>query len=304
VLTTPITFAASANAALFLGAEVQFVDVEPDTVNMDVSLLEEKITKRTKAILPVDFAGQPVDLDEVREIATRHDLTVIEDACHAIGSSYKGQKIGSISDLTTFSFHPVKNITTGEGGAVLTNRASFAKKLSLFRNHGIEKEIDRTRRNKSPWYYEMLFLGHNYRLTDMQCALGISQLKKLNYFVSRRREIARRYDEAFSAIHGLETPSERPDRVSAWHIYVVKLDLQIIDKTREEIFKELRAQGIGVQVHYIPVYWHPYYQQIGFEKGTCPVAEKYYESALTLPLFPAMTHDDIERVITAVKATF
>ncbi|KFI34381.1 aminotransferase DegT, partial [Peptococcaceae bacterium SCADC1_2_3] len=194
VITTPITFVATANAALFLGAEVDFVDIEPETANINVSLIEEKITTKTKVIAPVDFAGQPVDLDEIRAVAKKHNLIVIEDACHAIGSLYKGKKIGGLSDLTVFSFHPVKNMTTGEGGAVLTNSSNFYEKLSMFRNHGKTRQPEKMKDSPGPWYYEMPYLGNNYRLTDMQCALGLSQLRKLTSFINRRREIMERYN--------------------------------------------------------------------------------------------------------------
>lgn len=301
VITTPITFVATANAALFLEAEVDFVDIEAETANINASLIEEKIKDKTKAIAVVDFAGQPVDLDEIRGLAKKHGLFVIEDACHAIGSAYKERRIGGLSDLTVFSFHPVKNITTGEGGAVLTNNLDFYEKLILFRHHGIVREPEKVRDVPGTWYYEMCYLGNNYRLTDMQCALGLSQLNKLDFFVSRRREIAEHYNQAFQDMVEIRPLKEKNDRLSAWHIYVIKLNLEKLGKTRREVFDELRNQRIGVQVHYIPVYWHPYYQQVGFKKGICPTAEWYYERALTLPLFPAMKDEDVERVIEAVK---
>jgi UDP-4-amino-4,6-dideoxy-N-acetyl-beta-L-altrosamine transaminase len=300
IITTPITFVATSNAAQFLGSDVSFVDIDPDTANIEVSLIEDKIEKRTKGIVPVDFAGQPADLDEIRAIADIHGLFVVEDACHAIGSTYKGKKIGSLSDISVFSFHPVKNITTGEGGAALTNDEELFEKLIMFRHHGITKEPNKMKRDFAPWSYEMHYLGNNYRLTDIQCALGLSQLKKLDYFVARRRQIVNLYNEAFTDVDEIEPLKERNDRMAAWHLYVIQLKLDKMNKTRLAVFNELKLQNIGVQVHYMPVYRQPFYEQLGFRPGLCPNAEKYYESAITLPLFPSMKDADIQRVEQAV----
>lgn len=301
VITSPITFAASSNCILYLGGKPVFADVKEDTYNIDPEEIKKKITNKTKAIIPVDFAGQPANLDETYEIAKEHNLIVIEDASHALGAEYKGKKIGSLSDLTVFSFHPVKNITTGEGGIVTTNNKGFYEKLLMFRTHGITKNKAKLIKNEGSWYYEMQELGYNYRITDFQCALGICQLKKLDKFIKRRREIVKRYDEAFENIEEIITPYEKPNVKSAWHIYVVRLKLDKLKATRKEIFEALRAENIGVHVHYIPVYYHPYYQKLGYQKGLCPKAERYYEEAITLPLFPKMSDKDVEDVIKGVK---
>ncbi|MEW6458899.1 MAG: UDP-4-amino-4,6-dideoxy-N-acetyl-beta-L-altrosamine transaminase [Bacillota bacterium] len=305
VITSPITFAATANAALYLGAKPVFADIEPDTANIDVTRIENLINKRTRAIAPVHFAGQPCDIDEIHQIARRHGLYVIEDACHALGATYKGQRIGSLSDMTVFSFHPVKHIATGEGGAVLTDNPDFVHKLRMFREHGITRDAalpgsTNPETEPDPWYYEMQHLGYNYRLTDIQCALGISQLKKLDGFLERRREIARTYDRAFAEVPAIRPPAQKPDRESAYHIYVVQIDWKAIGRTRREVCALLRQNGIGTQVHYLPVYSHPYYRSLGYPPGLCPRAEAYYEAALTLPLFPAMTDEEVQRVIKAV----
>jgi len=301
VITTPITFAASSNCILYLGGKPVFADIKEDTYNIDPEEIEKKVTNKTKAIIPVDFAGQPADLNEIYEIAKERNLIVIEDASHALGAEYKGKKIGSISDMTIFSFHPVKPITTGEGGMVVTNNKGFYEKLLMFRTHGITKNKVKLIKNEGPWYYEMQELGYNYRITDFQCVLGISQLKKLDKFIGQRREIVKRYNEAFKNIEEIIVPYEKPEVKSAWHIYVVKLKLDKLKATRKEIFEALRAENIGVHVHYIPVYYHPYYQKLGYQKALCPKAEKYYEEAITLPLFPKMSDKDVEDVINAVK---
>lgn len=301
VVTSPITFAASSNCIIYMGGRPVFVDIKEDTCNIDPGEIERKITRETKAIIPVDFAGQPADLDEIHKIAKEHNLIVIEDASHALGAEYKDRKIGSFSNLTIFSFHPVKHITTGEGGIVTTNNEGFYERLLMFRTHGITKNKVKLTKNEGPWYYEMQELGYNYRITDFQCALGISQLNNLNKFVKRRKEIVKRYNEAFKDIEGIITPYEKPEVESAWHIYVIRLKSDKLKTTRKEIFEALRAENIGVHVHYIPVYYHPYYQKLGYQKGLCPKAERYYEEAITLPLFPKMSDKDVEDVINAVK---
>lgn len=299
VITSPITFAATANAALYLGAGVRFADVRPDTVNIDPEALERQITPQTRVLAPVDFAGHPADMDVIMDLARRHHLIVVEDAAHSLGAAHGGRPVGSIADLTTFSFHPVKHITTGEGGAVATDNEEFYRRLITFRSHGIVRERERLTEYHGPWYHEMQYLGCNYRLTDIQCALGISQLRKLESFLARRRAIVDYYNRELGAVPVLEAPVTLPGVTPAWHLYYIRL--RGGRPARRELFETLRQQGIGVQVHYLPVYWHPYYQRLGFEKGLCPVAEDYYRRTLTLPLFPAMTGDDAAFVVSAVK---
>jgi UDP-4-amino-4,6-dideoxy-N-acetyl-beta-L-altrosamine transaminase len=304
VITTPITFAADGNCVLFLGGNIKFADIKKDTYNIDPEKIKEQTTSKTKAIIPVDYTGQPCDLDEINKIAEKYNLIVIEDAAHSIGAEYKNKKVGEITDLTIFSFHPVKHITTGEGGMALTNNKNYYEKLILFRSHGITKDPKKMQKNEGDWYYEMHYLGYNYRLTDFQCALGISQFKKLGKFIKRRREIVKKYNEAFRNIKEIFTPYEKRDVRSAYHIYVIQLNLERLKVGRTKIFDALRAENIGVHVHYIPVHLHPYYQeQFGYKKGDFPIAEKYYKRALTLPLFPKMQDDDVNDVIDAVKKT-
>lgn len=302
VITTPITFAADGNCVLFQKGNVKFADIKDGTYNINPNKIKDTITRRTKAILPVDYAGQPCDLDEIKNIAERHHITVIEDAAHAIGAEYKSKKIGGLADVTIFSFHPVKNITTGEGGMALTNNEIFYEKLKMFRTHGIVKENNKMQRNEGEWYYEMQSLGYNYRLTDFQCALGISQFKKLEKFVERRRYIANKYNEAFSEITEIKIPYEKRNVKSTYHLYVIQLNLERFKVDRKTIFDALRAENIGVHVHYIPLHLQPYYQEKFDNKyGDFPIAERYYERAITLPLFPKMADDDINDVIYAVK---
>jgi UDP-4-amino-4,6-dideoxy-N-acetyl-beta-L-altrosamine transaminase len=300
VITTPMTFAASANCILYQQGRSVFVDVLPDTLNIDPSKIEAAINHKTKAIIPVDYAGHPADLDEINAIAKRHGLIVIEDAAHALGALYRQRRVGALSDLTTFSLHPVKHITAGEGGIVTTDNAGRARRMREFRNHGITTEA-RERQEAGRSFYEMTALGYNYRLTDLQCALGLSQLKKLDDWLVRRRAIAALYNESFRQIPELLPPAVSLDCDPAWHLYVVRLHLERLRAGRAEILRALRAENIGVNVHYIPVPWHPYYQQLGYRKGQWPIAEAAYESLLTLPLFPAMADQDIDDVITAVQ---
>jgi len=299
-ITTPLTFAATANCIRYQGARPVFADVEPDTLNIDPIEIEAKITPRTKAIIPVDYAGQPANLDEINAIAARYGLVVIEDAAHALGATYKGRSVGTLAAMTVFSMHPVKQITTGEGGMVTTDDAEFAKRLRVFRNHGITKEA-RERQEKGEWFYEMVALGYNYRLTDFQCALGLSQLRRLGVWLERRRAIASRYNEALGGMPEIEVPVVRSDREPAWHLYVIRLNLNRLCVNRAHVFKALRSENIGVNVHYIPVPWHPYYQNLGYEKGQWPVAETAYERLITLPLFAAMTDADADNVIEAMR---
>lgn len=301
VITTPMTFAASANCVLYQGGTPVFADIKPDTYNIDPEDIERKITKSTKAIIPVDFTGQPVELDEIRRIADKYNLVIIEDAAHALGATYKGRNIGTISDMTEFSLHPVKHITTGEGGVVVTNRKEYNEKVSLFRTHGITRNPSLMTKNEGSWYYEQLELGNNYRITDIQCVLGVSQLKRLDSFIARRKEIVKMYNDAFKNLEGVVTPYQKEECDSSWHLYIIQLEIEKLKVGRKEIFDALKAENIGVNVHYIPVYYHPYYQKLGYKKGICPNAENLYERIITLPLFPKMNNKDVEDVIEAVN---
>ncbi|MBB6692222.1 UDP-4-amino-4,6-dideoxy-N-acetyl-beta-L-altrosamine transaminase [Cohnella xylanilytica] len=303
VITSPITFLASSNCVLYQGGKPVFADIDPHTYNIDPDRVEERITSRTRAIIPVDFTGQPAEMDRIMALAEKHNLVVIEDAAHSLGASYKGRKVGSIAHMTMFSFHPVKHITTGEGGMIVTDDEEYYRKLLLFRNHGMTRNPEELERNDGPWYYEMHALGFNYRMTDLQAALGSSQLRKLDRFVQQRRDIARTYNEAFEGIPGLVMPKQHPDADSSWHLYVLRWETENFRATRREIFEGLRAQNIGVNVHYIPVYRQPYYKGLGYSAEGCPNAEQYYETAISLPIFPRMTADDVRDVIQAVTQT-
>ncbi len=303
VITTPITFAASANCVLYCGGKPVFADIRPDTWNIDSEEIKKKITSKTKAIIAVDFAGQPVELKKINQIARQNKLAVIEDAAHALGAEYKGKPIGGLADMAVFSFHPVKQITTGEGGMITTNNREYYEKLLLFRTHGITRDRKKMLRDDGPWYYEMQALGYNYRLTDFQCALGLSQLKRLRGFLTRRRAIVAAYNQAFSRVEEITIPYEKPEVKSAWHLYVIRLKLERLTTTRRKIFEALRERNIGVNLHYVPVYYHPYYQRLGYTRGACPQAEAYYEEAITLPLFPRMTKAEVNYVINTVTDT-
>ncbi len=300
VIVPAMTFAASANCVKYQGGTVIFADVDPDTLNLDPSSVEAAITSRTRAIITVDYTGQPSDLDEINAIADLNNLLVIEDGCHALGATYRDRPVGCLADLTTFSLHPVKHITTGEGGVITTDDPDLAKCMRVFRNHGITSE-HRQRETKGSWVYEMEHLGFNYRLTDFQCALGHSQLKKLDVNLARRRDIAAHYQKTFDVFQEVTPLSVLPDRASAWHLYVVQLNLELLKVDRAQVFRALRAENIGVNVHYIPVPWHPYYQELGYSKGQWPNVESAYEKIITLPLFPSMTEGDVEDVIRAVE---
>jgi perosamine synthetase len=299
VIVPPMTFAASANCVRYQGGTVVFADVRPDTLALDPAKMEAAITSRTKAIVTVDYAGQPSDLDELMAVAERHNLTVIEDGCHALGATYRGRRVGTLAHLTAFSLHPVKHITTGEGGVVTTDSPELAERMRLFRNHGITTD-HRQREATGSWFYKMEVLGWNYRLTDFQCALGMSQLRKLPKWIARRREIAARYTAALAASPELEVPVTLSDREPAWHLYVIRLNLDRLRVGRAEVFRALRAENIGVNVHYIPVPWHPYYRRMGYVKGRWPVAEGAYERLVSLPIFPGLTAEDVEGVIAGV----
>lgn len=300
VIVPAMTFAASANCVRYQGGTVVFADIHPDTLTLDPAGVESVITSRTRAIVAVDFTGQPADLDELTQLAKRHNLLLIEDAAHSLGATYRKKTVGSLADLTTFSFHPVKHITTGEGGMITTNDESLAGRLRMFRSHGITSD-HRQRESEGSWYYEMTELGYNYRLTDFQSVLGQSQLNHLPDFLKKRKSIAEKYNQAFSSIQEIELPVLSVGNESAWHLYIIRLNLNLLRVDRSEIFKALRAENIGVNVHYIPVPWHPYYQNLGYEKGSWPVTESTYERIISLPLWPGMADQDVDDVINAVR---
>jgi UDP-4-amino-4,6-dideoxy-N-acetyl-beta-L-altrosamine transaminase len=308
IVTSPMTFLATSNAALYLGANVAFVDTEKDTGNIDPGLIERAITNKTRLVVPVHFAGHPAELEQISETARRNKLLLIEDACHALGAKYKNTTIGdcTYSDMAVLSFHPVKSITTGEGGAVLTNNEDWHKKLIAFRQHGIVKEqgaFYNKGGHLGQWYYEMQYLGFNYKLTDIQSALGNSQLRKLDSFIRRRRDIVEIYAAAFKDNPFFELPIEKKHVSSSWHLYPIRLK----DKYKQnkiKIFAELRESGLGVQVHYIPVHLQPYYQQLGYRKGLCPNAEDFYEREISIPLYPAMSDEDVDYVIKKTLEVF
>ena len=301
-ITTPLTFCATSNCVLYMGATPVFADVSSDTLNIDPEEVRKRITPRTKAMLPVDYAGHPVDLDAVLALAEEHGLVVIEDAAHALGADYKGQRIGSHGHMTMFSFHPVKHITTGEGGMITTDNPEFATRLRMFRTHGVDQELRQRRGDQDGlWYYEMTELGYNYRLPDIVCALGTSQLKRMPDILSRRREIVESYNNAFAELPGVITPTQRPGMLSAWHLYPIRLDLSKFNSGRKEMFAALRAENIGVNVHYIPVHLHPYYRRnFGYQGGEYPVAEAAYEGLVSLPIYYGMTDQDINDVVEAM----
>ena len=302
-ITSPMTFAATANCVLYQGATPVFADISADTLNLDPQKAAERITPRTRAILPVDYAGHPAEMDAILEIAGQRGLIVIEDACHALGAEYKKRRTGSIAHMTVFSFHPVKHLTTGEGGMVTTDRADYAEKLRRFRNHGISSDA-RQRHSQAQWHYEMVLLGFNYRLTDVACALGLSQLAKMEANLSRRREIAARYAAALRDLTEITLPATRDDVNPAWHLYPIRLNLERIktNATRAEIFRALRAENIGVNVHYIPVHLHPYYRdRFGYRAGDYSAAESAYERLISIPMFHGMSNQDMEDVINALR---
>ena len=307
--TSPISFVASANCARYCGARVDFVDIDPRTYNLSIAALESKlaVSKRQgclpKVLVPVHFAGQSCDMKTISQLAEHYQFSVIEDACHALGGSYLDYKVGSCiySDLTVFSFHPVKSITTGEGGMVLTNKPALYDRLGLLRTHGITRDEARmVGASEGPWYYQQIDLGWNFRLNDLQAALGLTQMKRLDEFIGRRRVLARRYDDLLKEFP-VRLPGRQPDSLSAWHLYVVRLELDRIGQGRRQLFESLREAGIGVNVHYIPIHMQPYYQALGFRAGQFPEAERYYAEALTLPLYFRFTEDDQDRVVRALK---
>jgi perosamine synthetase len=299
-ITSPLTFCASANCVLYQGATPVFADVSDDTLNIAPREVSKKLSSRTKAIIAVDYAGHPAALDELRQIAKDSKALLIEDACHALGAEYRGKRVGGIADMTVFSFHPVKHLTTGEGGMVTTDDPCLAETLLRFRNHGVSSDA-RQRHESGDWFYEMVLLGFNYRLTDIACALGLSQLKHLAANLARRREIAAQYAEAFRDLHAIVVPPVREGVVSAWHLYPVRLKLEMLAAGRKQIFQALRAENIGVNVHYIPVHRHPYYRERFNIKEEYPIAEDAYERLISLPMFHSMTAQDVEDVIHALR---
>ena len=302
VITTPLTFAASANCALYCGARPVFADINPETYNIDPQSIEEKITDKTKAVVAVDFTGQAVEADKIRAICDKHNLIFIEDAAHSLGTKYNGKPVGSIADMTEFSFHPVKTCTAGEGGAITTNDDELYKRLVLFRTHGITRAQElMDKPAEGGWYYQQIDLGYNYRMTDMQAALLSSQLDKLEMFGKRRKELVRRYDEAFSAMPEIVVQKEIPESDTVRHLYIIQLNSDMLTCSRREIFEALQAEGVGVNVHYIPVYSFPYYQKLGYRMGECPKAEHLYERIISIPLYYSLTDAEQDKVIKAVK---
>ncbi|MCP4482328.1 MAG: UDP-4-amino-4,6-dideoxy-N-acetyl-beta-L-altrosamine transaminase [bacterium] len=307
-ITSTITFLASSNALIYCGGKPVFVDIDSNSLNIDTAKIEEKITKHTKVLIPVHFAGEPCDMEKIYEFARKYNLHIIEDAAHAIGSKYKDSFIGSCkySDMTIFSFHPVKHITTGEGGMILTNSKVYYEKLLELRTHGITRDSKKFKNgNFDNWYYEMQSLGFNYRLTDMQAALGLSQLEKLDKFIDRRREIVSKYNKSFKDIKHIKIPEKTKDGYSSYHLYVLRIDFAKLKITKAEIVEKLKNRNIGTQVHYIPVHTQPYYQEkFGYKLGDYPVAEKYYQEALSFPLYPKMDDEEVDYVIQEVKNIF
>jgi perosamine synthetase len=319
VIVSPITFAATANCVVYQDGTPVFSDVEPGTLLLDPAKVEEKITEKTRAIIGVDYAGQSCDWDRLREIADRYKLRLVADGCHALGAEYKGRKVGSLADMTVFSFHPVKHITTGEGGMITTDDAELAERMHLFRTHGITRDPKQFTPSEEvsassapcsllpapcslPFYYEMVDLGYNYRMTDFQCALGISQLQKLPRFLERRRKIAKHYDEAFASMPAIAPLAVNANVLHAYHLYVLKINFKTLSIDRTTLFTSLREKEIAVNVHYIPVHLHPFYRdKFNTRSGLCPNAETAYEQIISLPMFPGMTDENVDDVIISVR---
>lgn len=297
VITTPITFAASSNAVLYCGGKPVFADIDPTTYNIDPKDIERKITDKTKAIIAVHYTGQPCDLDAIHNIAKKYNLLVIEDAAHALGAKYRGKRIGALSDMTTFSFHPVKHITTAEGGMITTNSKEIYNKLRLFRTHGIVRTKEQLSRDEGSWYYEQIGLGYNYRITDIQCALGISQMSKIDKFILKRKKIAKCYDEAFANHPNIVIPYQKEHCDNSYHLYVI----QVKNVDRKKVFDTLSKAGIGVNVHYIPVYTFPYYRENGYQDVKCENAEELYKHIISIPMYPDLTEQQQDYVINIVK---
>ncbi len=302
VITTPITFAASANCALYCGAKPVFADINERTYNIDPASIAEKMTEKTKAVVAVDFTGQAVELDPIMSLCKEKGAVLIEDGAHSIGTKYNDMGVGSVADMTTFSFHPVKTVTGGEGGAVLTNNEEYYKKLVLYRAHGITRDTSlMEKENAGGWYYEQVALGMNYRMTDIQAALVLSQLDKLEMFSNRRKEIVARYNEAFSELPEITVQEEIPESDTTRHLYILRIKPELLNVDRKGFYDAMAAENICCNVHYIPVYYHPYYEHLGYEKGLCPKAEKLYDEMMSLPLYYGMSDQDVEDVIAAVK---
>ncbi|MDA3878015.1 MAG: UDP-4-amino-4,6-dideoxy-N-acetyl-beta-L-altrosamine transaminase [Halothiobacillus sp.] len=309
VWTTPITFVASANCALYCGASVDFVDIDPRTYNMSVERLAEKLAHAEKignlpkVVIPVYLCGQPCDMVGIHALSQQYGFKIIEDASHAIGGKYRGEPIGNCrySDITVFSFHPVKIITTAEGGMAMTNDAQLAKRMQLLRSHGITRDVNEmTHAPDGPWYYQQIDLGYNYRMTDLQAALGLSQMQRLDEFVTKRHAIAKRYNQLLKDLPVI-TPWQHSDGYSGLHLYVIRLKQEEIGKTHRQVFESLRTAGIGVNLHYIPVHRQPYYEGLGFKAGHCPEAEKYYSEAISLPMYPGLTEAQQDQVVIALR---
>ena len=298
IISSPITFVASTNAGIYLGAKPIFADIDNRTYCIDTSKIEEKITSKTKVIVPVDYAGYPVDIEKINEIAKKYNLVVIEDAAHALGAQRNGEKVGTQADMTMFSFHPVKHITTGEGGIITTNNEEYYEKLKIFRSHGITKDETKLTRNEGIWYYEMQYLGYNYRITDIQCALGRSQLRKLESFIERRIEIAKKYDEAFKDNSNIQLPPKSENTRHVYHLYPILVPKE----KRSYIFNKLREKDIFAQVHYIPVHTQPYYRiNYGYKYGDYPNAEEFYEREISIPIYPKLTNIEQDYVIKTLN---
>lgn len=298
VVTTPLTFVATAAAAALHGATIVFADIDPRTGNLDPAAVEAAITERTKVVAGVDYAGVPVDSEALHDVTERHGVLFLEDAAHSIGSTRNGQPVGSLADLTTFSFFPTKNLTTAEGGAVVTADSELALRARSFKNHGLVRDRSVQRYpDEGPWHQEVHYFGLNYRLPDVLCALGTSQLERLDSFVARRAEVKKAYDVALGDLDGVDLPFQPEATAPAWHLYPLRVPVE----RRRAIFESLRKQGIGVQVNYIPAYWHPVFEDLGYKRGMCPVAEDYYRREVSLPMFPGLTDSDVERVIEATR---
>lgn len=302
VIVSSITFAASANCVLYCGAKPVFADIRPDTYNIDPDAVRRLITPRTRGIVAVDFTGQAVQHDELEAICREHHLTLIEDAAHAIGTSYRGKPVGSLADMTCFSFHPVKTVTGGEGGAIATNDEALYRRLMRLRTHGITRERDEmVYPSDAEWYHEQIELGYNYRMTDIQAALVNSQMKKLSLFASRRKQLVEKYNEAFSQMPEIFVQREIPESDTTRHLYILRLNTETLRCDRRQFFDGLWAENIHSQVHYLPVYRHPYYEKLGYSAGLCPNAEKYYEEVMSIPLYYSLSDGDAEDVIHAVQ---